>query len=207
MKNGATYEDLLTNLRQYKHKYYLNRLLRGTIISTGLISTVFLVLTVTEYFGRFNSTGRLLFLLIFSVIFLYTLISWIVLPIIKLINNDKALSNEEASHQIGSYFPEIQDKLINTLQLQGINCTDNSLIIASIQQKTKELNSFSFERAIDLSENRKYLRYTVPPILLIITLLIIIPSFLTESTNRIIKYDKNFPVPAPFKFHILNNFV
>jgi len=204
MKSGASYEDLLINLRQYKQKYYLSRLLRGTLITIGLVSTVFLALAVTEHYGRFNSTGRLIFLLLLSSSFLYTCISWIIIPIIKLINNDKALSNEEASKQIGSYFPEIKDKLTNTLQLHAINTADNSLILASIQQKTKELNSFSFSGAINLSENRKYLRYVLPPIILITSLLIIIPSFLTESTARIIKYNKSFPVPAPFKFNLLN---
>lgn len=205
MIHGNTYNELLANLRQYKKKYYLNRLLRGSLITVGLISTVFLALALTEHFGRFNSFVRLSFLLLLASSTVYTLGSWIVTPIIKLFHLDKALSNEEASKQIGAFFPEISDKLINTLQLQNSNnAAANDLISASIRQKTKELNMFTFSGAIDLSENRKYLRYALPPIFLIIILLIVIPTLLTESANRIIKYNSQFLVPAPFQFNVLN---
>jgi len=127
------------------------------------------------------------------------------MPVIKLFQLDKALSNEAASKQIGSFFPEIKDKLTNTLQLQArIDTSNNALILASIQQKSKELNTFSFSGAVDISENRRYARYVVPPILLIIILLIVIPGLLTESANRIIKYNNQFLTPAPFEFNILN---
>ena len=205
MMHSATYDELLTNLRQYKKKYYLNRLIRGSLITIGLISTVFLAVALTEYFGRFNSMVRLSFLIILISSIAYTIPYWICIPIIKLFQLDKALSNQEASKQIGSFFPEIKDKLTNTLQLQARSDTgSNALILASIQQKSKELNSFSFSGAIDISENRKYARYVLPPIFLIIVLLIVIPGLLTESANRIIKYNNQFLIPAPFEFNILN---
>jgi len=205
MIHGATYNELLINLRQYKKKYYLNRLVRGSLITIGLTSTVFLAIALTEHFGRFNSFVRLSFLLLLAASFSYTLISWIITPIIKLFQLDKSLSNEEASKQIGSFFPEIKDKLTNTLQLHAsTDLGNNDLILASIQQKTKELNTFTFSGAIDISENRKYLRYVLPPIFLIIILLIVIPSLLTESANRIIKYNNQFLAPAPFQFKVLN---
>ncbi|MBC7451728.1 MAG: hypothetical protein H7259_09595 [Cytophagales bacterium] len=178
--------------------------MRGLLITIGLVSSVFLALAVIEHYGRFNSNGRLIFLVLFSSSILYTCIYWIVIPAFKLFNNEKELSDEEASRQIGSYFPEIKDKLTNTLQLNNINSSNNALILASIQQKTKELNSYSFSGAINLSENRRYLRYVIPPILLIVSLLIIIPGLITESAGRIIKYNTHFPIPAPFQFNILN---
>ncbi|WP_018341837.1 DUF4175 family protein [Cytophaga aurantiaca] len=205
MMHGATYEELLINLRQYKKKYYLNRLVRGSLITIGLVSSIFLAVALTEYYGRFNSIVRLSFLIILLSSIAYTLAYWICIPVIKLFQLDKALTNEEASKQIGAFFPEIKDKLINTLQLQArSNNTDNALILASIQQKSKELNTFSFSGAIDISENRRYARYVLPPIFLIIILLIVIPGLLTESANRIIKYNNQFLIPAPFEFNILN---
>lgn len=201
---NTTFDELLSNLRQYKQKYYLNRFVRGLLITLGLVSTVFLTLAVSEHYGRFNSFVRLSFLLVLAASVAYTLISWVGNPIIKLLQLDKALSNEEASRQIGRFFPEIQDKLINTLQLHANLNSTNELILASIKQKTKELNAFTFSGAIDISENRKYFRFVLPPIFLIIILLIILPSILTDSAHRIIKFDRQFVEPAPFQFNILN---
>ncbi len=205
MVHDTTYDELLSNLRQYKKKYYLNRLVRGALISIGLLSAIFLALALSEHYGRFNSIVRLSFLLLLTASVGYTLISWIGNPIIKLFQLDNALSNEEASRQIGQFFPEIKDKLTNTLQLHAdTNRSNSDLILASIKQKTNELNTFTFSGAIDISENRKYFRFVLPPIFLIITLLIVIPSLLTDSANRIIKFDRQFLEPAPFQFNLLN---
>ena len=120
MMHGATYDELLINLRQYKKKYYLNRLIRGSLITIGLVSSIFLAVALTEYFGRFNSIVRLSFLLILISSISYTFAYWICIPIIKLFQLDKSLTNEEASKQIGSFFPEIKDKLTNTLQFVAL---------------------------------------------------------------------------------------
>jgi hypothetical protein len=202
---GATYEELLSNLRQYKKKYYLNRLVRGSLIAIGLISSIFLILALSEHFGRFNSPIRLAFLILLICSVAYTLSSWVLMPIIKLFQLDKALSNEVAAKQIGKLFPEVKDKLVNTLQLQMQTDTQiNALVVASIQQKSKELNTFQFAGGIKLSENRRYARFVLPPIFLIIILLLVIPGLLTESANRIIKYNNEFLEPAPFQFNLLN---
>lgn len=205
MLHGATYEELLSNLKQYKKKYYLNRLVRGILITIGLVSSIFLVAALSEHLGRFNSSIRLSFLILIVASIIYTATSWILIPILKLFQLDKSLTNETAAQQIGALFPGVKDKLVNTLQLQAHNNTENNaLILASIQQKSKELNTFHFAGGINLSENRKYIRYVVPPIFLIIILLIAIPGLLTESANRIIKYNSQFSLPAPFQFNVLN---
>ena len=46
------------------------------------------------------------------------------------------MSDEEASIQVGKFFPEIGDKLLNTLQLKKLSREENSLLEASIAQKT-----------------------------------------------------------------------
>lgn len=199
MENNL-YASLLDNLRQYKRKYYLNRFVRGSLITVGLLSTVFLGIALVEYYGRFNSTIRLILFLVWSATLAYTLWSWIILPLYHLKNNHTILTDEEASRQLGKHFPEIKDKLLNTLQLSKQSSDTNALVIASIQQKSKEIQQYDFTSAIRLSENRKYLRWAFPPLLLIISGLIFFPSLFSESTNRIIQFNRQFSTPAPFIF-------
>ncbi|MFN8417204.1 MAG: DUF4175 family protein [Cytophagaceae bacterium] len=200
MKEDNLYDSLLSNLKQYKRKYYLNRLLKGLLITAGLVSSVYLSLTLLEYYGRFNSGIRLFFFIALSGTLLYTLISWVAVPLFHLKNNHKQLSDEEASLQIGKFFPEIKDKLLNTLQLSEQSKSTNALVIASIQQRAQELNKYDFPSAIQLSENRKYFRFVLPPLLLIISGLLFFPSLFSESTDRIIRFNTQFSTPAPFLF-------
>src|SRR5690606_38701195 len=117
-------------------------------------------------------------------------------------NIGKQLSHEEAAFQIGRYFPQINDKLLNTIQLHNSSVEENSLIQASIAQRTRELSLFNFPQAVDFKSNRRYLKYVAPPVAIGIVLLMFIPQFFTEGTERIINFNKEFVPEAPFEFHL-----
>ena len=200
----ASYKDIQFKLKGYKRKYYLNRLLKGAILSSAIILSAFLLINWLEYTVRFNSPFRAFLFFTFVIAFLYVLYRWILDPIIKLLNNRKQLSNEEAAYQIGRYFPEVSDKLLNTVQLHKLSSADNDLIIASIQQKSNEVSLFPFTQAVKYTENRRYLKYLVVPTMLLLVVLVFIPQLLSESSNRLINFTKEFVPQAPFRFVLEN---
>ncbi len=201
----ADLENLKHKLKAYKQKYYLNMLIKGSIflLLYGLLS--FLLVAGLEYFLRLNSTGRLLLLVGFSGVFLYTLTWYVIRPLWWLTHLNKHLSDEEAARQIGSHFPEVKDKLLNILQLAGSGGPSESLIMASIDQKTKEISFVPFSQAIDFRLNLKYARLLLVPMVVLVLFLLILPSFVTESTTRIINYNKTYVPQAPFSFIVEND--
>ncbi len=115
------------------------------------------------------------------------------------------MSQEEASKHIGAFFTEIDDQLINTLQLQAIaKHENNELALASIEQKVDRLRAFSFQKAVDFSELKTYLKYLSLPVVTLLLVLVFSPRIITESSNRIIKFNQEFVPEAPFEFNILN---
>jgi hypothetical protein len=110
-------EGLLLRIQEYRQKYYQNQLLKGAIFSIGLLLTVFLFFNTIEYFGRFSSLVRGMLFFGFLAVLVFSFVQWVVQPIIHLYGLKKPLSDEEAALRIGQYFPEIGDKLVNTLQL------------------------------------------------------------------------------------------
>jgi hypothetical protein len=202
--SDASFNILLKKLNDYKRKYYLNTLLKGFLLTLTLLSSAYLFFTFLEYYGRFNSYYRIAFLATYVSIFAFASYQWIITPVLKLTAMRKQISDEEASLQIGQFFSKIQDKLLNTIQLRNFNSRQNELLSASISQKTNELSIFSFNDAIDLKKNRKYARFLLWPLLFIGSILLFVPQIFTEGTTRIVNYDKDFPVPAPFEF-ILEN--
>ena len=50
--------ELLTKLDDFIRKYYKNRLLRGAIFFTGAVLSFFLLVSLLEYFGRFDTGFR-----------------------------------------------------------------------------------------------------------------------------------------------------
>nr|MCU0340725.1 ATPase [Spirosomataceae bacterium] len=130
---------LLDQIAAYKRKYYINQLVKGTIFSAALILSAYLLVNTVEYFGRFNTTMRGILFFSFLAVLGYALVKWVIMPLVYLYGLRRTLSDEDAAAQIGNFFPEIGDKLLNTLQLRSLSVNQTDLIEASIQQRSKQL--------------------------------------------------------------------
>lgn len=202
---NSSIDNIKTNLRRYKKKYYTNQLIKGVIFFLSLSITAFIVFTVLEYFGNFNTIVRTSIFYTYIAIAGFGLIKWIGLPIKHLLNIDQELSDEDAAKQIGDYFPEIKDKLLNTIQLSKLG-ENNSLISASIAQRSESINTIPFQQAVEYGKNKKYFnKYMLIPLLLLLVIFIAYAKIFTESTHRIVQYNTEFIPKAPFNFVLKND--
>jgi hypothetical protein len=190
--------EIYPKLEGFIRKFYKNQIIKGTLLSISLVLAFYLFVVTLEYYGKYNGGVRLGLLLGFSLSTLLVLTRFIFIPFFSLIKLGNRLTFENASKIIGEHFPEVQDKLVNILQLDGINATDNSLILASIEQKTTELKPIDFKSAIDYKKNRRYLKFLIPIFLLFGSVCIIFPSIINLGTQRIVNYNKVFKSQFPF---------
>ncbi|MFK5957497.1 MAG: hypothetical protein QM495_01365 [Lutibacter sp.] len=157
-----------------------------------------------EYFLWLQPLARTVLFWIFIIVEFALLTVYILFPIVKIVGLKKGINELEASKIIGNHFPEIKDKLLNMLQLQNF-VEHSELIEASIEQKSKELQPIPFKRAIDLSKNKKFIKYTLIPI--VIWFVVYISGNVTifnDSFSRVVNYKTQYKQPAPFSFQILN---
>ncbi|MFN5182640.1 MAG: DUF4175 family protein [Bacteroidota bacterium] len=197
---------IVSKLDEFIRKYYKNQLLKGSIYFSGLFLAFYLFVTTTEFFAELGSNSRMLlfFLWIFSTLSIF--IYYIIIPISKIYRLGKTISHEEAAKIVGRHFSKVEDKLLNYLQLSTGKSDHQSTELweASINQKIAELKPVPFSSAVDFSDNRKYLKYLIIPVSVVLILLFAAPSILTESTKRIVNYNQHFEKPAPFQFELLN---
>jgi hypothetical protein len=176
-------------------------------LGAGLFSA-YVVITLSEYFGNFNSFFR--GVLFYGFILLNLgLIGWLVVPsLMAYLKLGKTLTHDEAAQIIGKHFNDVNDKLLNTLQLKKLSAEDErhrDLIEASIDQKIEHLRPVRFPSAINIKDNNKYLKWILTPVAVIIVIGLAAPSILTESTKKIIRHGEYFAPVAPFKFVVLND--
>lgn len=204
MQSSNAYATLLQRIDEYKKRYFQNQLVKGSLFFVALFGAGYLFVNTAEFVGRFDSAGRgaLFFGFLFTAI---TGLYWfIVRPLISLYSLNKSLSNDEAARQIGVYFPEIGDKLLNTLQLQRISSDQSDLLQASLNQRSNQLLINRFASAIQINKNRQFLRYAIPPLVLILLILVVNPSFFTQSSARLVNYNSEYIREAPFQFVVQN---
>ena len=58
MRSSENYDLLIGKIDTFIRKYYLNNLLRGLIFLGAGIFSAYVVITVSEYYGNFNTTFR-----------------------------------------------------------------------------------------------------------------------------------------------------
>jgi hypothetical protein len=196
------YHSLIEKLDQFIRKFYLNQLIKGALYFTGLTLFLFLAFNMLEYFFNFGTTGRKMMFFSFVGVAALGLLSWIIEPIVHYFRLGKTINHEDASKIIGSHFVDVEDKLLNILHLkkQEESSSNKDLLMASIAQKTDAIKLVPFKSAIDLTKNKKYLRFALPPFLMLVAVLFAAPSIIKDSTYRILNNDKEFAKPAPFSF-------
>ena len=197
---------LLTKLDAFIRKYHRNELIRGALISLAIGGTGWLVAVLAEQLGHFGTTGRTVMFWTFAGLLAFSLMAWVLRPLAALMGVGRRLSREDASRLIGEHFPEIADKLLNTLQLQSQSAAagDTSLLLASIDQRMAEMAPVPFLKAIEIRENLRYLKYALPPVMIFVVLWAWQPAWVEEPSKRLISHRESFVPPPPFTFKVLN---
>lgn len=202
MAESTNYTQLIQKLDAFIRKYYVNQLIKGSLITLGLLGVVFLVFSLSESFFYFGRYGRKALFYSFLGLSAFSLVRWVALPLLHYFKLGAIISHDKAAAIIGAHFPTVSDKLLNILQLhrQWEQHPDTGLLLAGIEQKTEALRPIPFPAAIDLSHNRRYLRYALPPLVIMLGLLVAAPSLIREPATRIIANNRDFERPAPFQF-------
>ena len=93
---------------------------------------IYLSVSGLEAVGRFGSPMRATLLISFLIASGAVLYLRVIKPLLQLSQSEKAIDDEEAASQIGQYFPNIGDKLLNYIQLSNRDFSNSSLANASL---------------------------------------------------------------------------
>jgi len=206
VRQNSNIEEILLKLKAYKRKYYFNKIVKGLIFNIAFFLFLLLTTSWLEYSFQMSSTARTIVFSLSAFSLIYFLIQYLFIPSYHLIKNGAKLTDAQAARQIGKYFPEINDKLLNIIQLNNISSKENSLIAASINQKYEKISLLNFKESISIkNSNAGYLPYVAVPTIIIAFVFMFSPNMITEGSYRLIKFNEEFVPKAPFAFSIENN--
>lgn len=186
------HEELKDRLDAFVRKYHRNEMLRGGLILAASVPVAWLVVLGLEAMGRFGMTARTALFYLFVTVVSAVAIRYLLLPAMRLVRLRSGLDHAEAARIIGRHFPDIEDRLLNTLQLQStadaMDDGGRELILASIAQRSDQLRPYRFTSAVDFGENRRYLKFVLPPIALFAGLYLALPEAMEAPTDRLIHH-------------------
>ena len=200
----SNYGRIHEKLKNFIRKFYVNEIIRGSILFLALGMLYLLFTLFIEHSLWMGIAGRTVLFWLFVLTELALLLRFVALPLLKLLGLRKGISDAEASLIIGRHFKEVEDKLLNIIQLKS-ESDSTDLVEASIEQKSMELQPVPFRRAIELKANTRYLKYLFVPVFIALGIWLTgNKSFFTDSLNRVVHHNTVFLPPAPFGFEILN---
>ncbi|WP_462253858.1 DUF4175 family protein [Ekhidna sp.] len=195
-------EEIRSKIESFKKRYYIRQIVLGVIGFLIINTVVFFGLSGIEDQLWLGVGGRAVLFFSFLALIIVSAFLLFIQPVLTLYKINKGISDEDAAKEISKHFPEIEDKLLNTLQLGQYE--KNELLIAAIEKKSEEIRRLSFIQAVDFKPVKKY-----GIVLLVVAIgfsfiSFINPSIVTESPSRIANFKKEFIPEAPFQFIITN---
>ncbi len=206
MSKSSHYSLLIQKLDQFIRKYYINKTIKGAIIFIAITVALLLLYSFLEHQFYLPRTGRKVMFYSYVIGSLGALTYLVFWPLANYFKLGNVISHDKAAQILGNHFSDVEDRLLNVLQLnRDVSESNRELIEASIDQKSAQISLVPFKRAIDLKNNRQYLKYAFPPLALLLFLLFAAPSLITDSTYRIINNNKDFERDAPFQLSLTNS--
>ncbi|MDA8901270.1 DUF4175 family protein [bacterium] len=188
----AAPQDLKKKLDDFVRKYHRNEMLRGALILGTCLPLAWLAIIGMEALGQFGTAARTILFYLFVAVVSWVTFRHLLLPALRLIQLRAGLNHDDAARIIGRHFPEIEDRLLNTLQLQERSQKEapgnRELLEASIAQRSSQLKPYRFTSAVDFGENRQYLKFALPPIFLFAGLYLALPEAMEAPTDRLLHH-------------------
>ena len=197
-------EQIHHKLSEYKKRYYKRQILVGSLFFFILSISLFLFFAFLEHHFWMSTSARSIIFYLFLIVLLGSLIVLIIRPLSKYLNIDKGINNETAASEISKYFPEIEDRLINLLELGKQKTSDNELINAAIDKKANSFKEVKFTQAVDFSVAKKYVIGFGVVIICFFLVSFINPEIVKDSPKRIANYSIEYEKESPFQFILLN---
>ncbi len=195
-------KSVYDKLTSFRRKYYLNLFIKGGLLTLSFILFYFLIAAILEYNLWLGTGVRFTIFVLFFGLVAFCFYRFLKQPLAWWLYK-KGLGQDESARLIGSRFPTIGDRLLNLLQLSSAS-SSSALLEAGIKQKSRFFDDMSFEQAVDLKENRQYLKYLFAPVGIILIILFVNTRIITQSSQRIVHFTQEFSPEAPFKFLIQN---
>lgn len=197
------YQQLLEKLDAFINRFYLNQVIRGALLLFTLLLSTYLLVASTAFYMQLPMWSRAVLFYAFVGSNLWLLVRWVLFPFFRMKGWMKRMSYRDAAKRIGDELGEVKDKLLNTIELSEYSAeagVSHELLMASIEQRTWELQPLPFLKIIDFRENRRYLKFLIPVLGIFVFVLFSAPGLITKGGEKVLRYNRAFAPERPFDF-------
>jgi hypothetical protein len=182
-------------------------LLSNTLVFCTGVLILATILFLAEALFDFSKIARTI-IVILSTLALMCAGSWmLVRPFLRLIGALPSIREDETARHVGTFFPSIKDRLLNTLQLakeidSASKFYSTELIDETFKDFTKEIQPLDFTQSVTTIHLPKQYRWLILSVVCTTLLFLIFPDSISHSTYRLIHFTREFTPPPKYQIEL-----
>lgn len=185
--------------RLYRKINFIN-LLNGLLTLIIITLAINLMLSLLEQLGLSSVKERTILFSVGILCFTVGSIFFVLIPAVKIFKHLNTKDYHKLAKIVGTYFLEIDDKLLNTFQLYE-DKNKSELKDAAIISEIVKTEKYNFNSVISFVSLKKKILIAITAIVLTVIVFVAFES-LRNSTLRIINYSHEYIIPQKYSFFI-----
>ncbi len=196
--------EIEKRLKSVKRKALLIKGIIGFNYSLVAAIGINIIVAMVELFLTGTAIQREAIFYFAILVALLIFLTLVMLPIIRSTLKLKDLEKKELARQVGAYYPEINDELLNALQIAEEKNISGSetLRFAAMKQIFKKVLKFDFSDVFSYGSTKKSFGLSAGAIVTIVVLFGVFPC-LRWASYRVANYNEEFTIPQKFSFEVL----
>ena len=179
-------------------------LLYGLVLTLGIVSALWLLSTAIEAGFWLGTTPRSVVFWVFLIVTLGLVVSFLVVPLLRLVGVLRGPSEEAVARRIGTRYPEVSDRLVNMLHLVEGRASDapTPLIDGAVRMLGEQVRAVPFEKVEDFERAKRASRLASLPVVGLLLFLLAAPGTFLGASQRLFSPGEVFQRPAPFTLDV-----
>jgi hypothetical protein len=207
----ASSSSILTDIHQRLDAVRTRRqrveLQSGMLVFGTTIVLSIVIAALFELLLALGTTGRTVLFLALAALFL-VLLAWHVLqPLLRSLGVLRSINDFALAAQIGTFFPQIHDRLLNLLQLDkeissGTSLYSPELVDASFADLAENISGLDFTSSVDRVPVKRARNFFLLSMVGAILVAVTSPTHFYNSLFRLVHFNTEFVTPPAFTFEI-----
>ncbi len=198
------FEKLEHKIEQFYRKYYFKKFFLNLFTSTAGLALFLLTISGLAYFVGFEMWERKMIFVLWTsgaVVLLF----FVLIPLLRIFRVFERLGYDKLTNLLNRYFPLLQDKLINVVELKRVyQDSPNDLVRASLEQKSSEILPLPILQVPALAFPLRQFLFMLASLSVFSVLLLAFPNFYERGALPIIDYGREVKLLAPYDVTLIN---
>lgn len=200
------YHKQRQRIHQARQTFKLRRLALRIISGFSLLLTLAITFLVFETGFHFHAPVRLGMLIFFLIGIGVFLLAAVLFPVLSFLKKDRP-PDDDIAIEIGIFFPQIQDRLVNALQVvrnhnRHKDGSSEALAEAALEEIDRQTGSVDYSRAFQRPSVKPFLRNFFILLTSGLILALFLPEKLGQAFFRFCHPRTEFKTPRPFSWNV-----